>query len=49
MVYKARPHSYRELPYKIAEYGTVYRFERSGQPHGLMRTCGFTQNDTHIC
>ncbi|MGH3687329.1 MAG: threonine--tRNA ligase [Pseudonocardiaceae bacterium] len=48
MVYKARPHSYRELPYKIAEYGTVYRFERSGQLHGLMRVRGFTQNDAHI-
>ncbi|MDQ3762858.1 MAG: threonine--tRNA ligase [Actinomycetota bacterium] len=48
MVYKARPHSYRELPYKIAEYGTVYRFERSGQLHGIMRTRGFTQNDAHI-
>jgi threonyl-tRNA synthetase len=48
MVYKARQHSYRELPYKIAEYGTVYRFERSGQLHGIMRTRGFTQNDAHI-
>jgi threonyl-tRNA synthetase len=48
MVYKARPHSYRELPYKIAEYGTVYRLERSGQLHGLMRTRGFIQNDAHI-
>nr|WP_236706358.1 threonine--tRNA ligase [Frankia sp. ACN1ag] len=48
MVYKARPKSYRELPYKIAEYGTVYRFERSGQLHGLMRARGFTQNDAHI-
>lgn len=48
MVYRARPHSYRELPFKIAEYGTVYRFERSGQLHGIMRTRGFTQNDAHI-
>jgi threonyl-tRNA synthetase len=48
MVYKARPRSYRELPYKIAEYGTVYRFERSGQLYGLMRTRGFAQNDAHI-
>jgi threonyl-tRNA synthetase len=48
MVYKARPHSYRDLPYKLAEHGTVYRFERSGQLHGLMRTRGFTQNDAHI-
>lgn len=48
MVYRARQRSYRDLPYKIAEYGTVYRFERSGQLHGLMRTRGFTQNDAHI-
>ncbi|MFF4607892.1 threonine--tRNA ligase [Streptomyces sp. NPDC001339] len=48
MVYRARPHSYRDLPYKIAEYGTVYRFERSGQLYGLMRARGFTQNDAHI-
>jgi threonyl-tRNA synthetase len=48
MVYKARLRSYRELPFKVAEYGTVYRFERSGQLHGLMRTRGFTQNDAHI-
>ncbi|HJQ02088.1 MAG TPA: threonine--tRNA ligase [Jatrophihabitans sp.] len=48
MVYRARPKSYRELPYKIAEYGTVYRFERSGQLLGLMRARGFTQNDAHI-
>ena len=48
MVYKARLRSYRELPLKLAEYGTVYRFERSGQLHGLMRTRGFTQNDAHI-
>jgi len=48
MVFRARPHSYRDLPFKIAEYGTVYRFERSGQLHGMMRTRGFTQNDAHI-
>lgn len=48
MVYRARPRSYRDLPYKIAEYGTVYRFERSGQLHGMMRSRGFTQNDAHI-
>jgi threonyl-tRNA synthetase len=48
MVYRARQHSYRDLPYKIAEYGTVYRFERSGQLYGTMRTRGFTQNDAHI-
>lgn len=48
MVYRARQRSYRELPFKIAEYGTVYRYERSGQLHGLMRARGFTQNDAHI-
>lgn len=48
MVYRSRPRSYRELPYKIAEYGTVYRFERSGQLYGTMRTRSFTQNDAHI-
>jgi threonyl-tRNA synthetase len=48
MVYKARQHSYRDLPFRVAEYGTVYRFERSGQLHGLMRTRGFSQNDAHI-
>ncbi|MCI0438159.1 MAG: threonine--tRNA ligase, partial [Chloroflexi bacterium] len=45
MIYKSRPHSYRELPIRYAEYGTVYRYERSGQLFGLMRTRGFTQND----
>ncbi len=48
MVYRARPRSYRELPFKLAEYGTVYRYERSGQLYGLMRARGFTQNDAHI-
>jgi threonyl-tRNA synthetase len=48
MVYKARLRSYRELPLKLAEYGTVYRYERSGQLQGMMRTRGFTQNDAHI-
>jgi len=48
MIYKARRHSYRELPIRYAEYGTVYRYESSGQLHGLMRTRGFTQNDAHI-
>lgn len=47
-VFAARPHSYRDLPYRIAEYGTVYRFEQTGQLHGLMRVRGFTQNDAHI-
>jgi threonyl-tRNA synthetase len=48
MAYKARPRSYRELPLRFAEYGTVYRYERSGSLHGLMRARGFTQNDAHI-
>jgi threonyl-tRNA synthetase len=48
LVYKARPHSYRDLPVKLAEYGTVYRLERSGQLHGLLRPRGFTQNDGHV-
>jgi threonyl-tRNA synthetase len=48
MIYAARPRSYRELPFKITEYATVYRFERSGQLYGLMRARGFTQNDAHI-
>ena len=47
-IFSARPRSYRELPLKLAEYGTVYRFERSGQLYGLMRAGGFTQNDAHI-
>ncbi len=47
-VYKAKQHSYRELPLRFAELGTVYRFERSGALHGLMRVRGFTQDDAHI-
>lgn len=48
LIYKSRPHSYRELPLRYAEYGTVYRYELSGTLSGLMRTRGFTQNDAHI-
>ena len=48
MIYKARKRSYRELPLRLAEYGQVYRFERSGSLHGLMRVRGFCQNDAHI-
>ncbi|MDP2638972.1 MAG: threonine--tRNA ligase [Candidatus Azambacteria bacterium] len=48
MIYRARQHSYRELPIKYAEYGTVYRYELSGTLAGLLRTRGFTQNDAHI-
>ncbi len=47
-VYNSRQRSYRELPVRYAELGTVYRFERSGALHGLMRVRGFTQDDAHI-
>ncbi|MBK6880511.1 MAG: threonine--tRNA ligase [Elusimicrobia bacterium] len=48
LIYKSTLHSYRELPLRYAEFGTVYRFERSGVLHGLMRVRGFTQDDAHI-
>ncbi len=48
LIYKSALHSYRELPLRYAEFGTVYRFERSGVMHGLMRVRGFTQDDAHI-
>jgi threonyl-tRNA synthetase len=48
MIYKTKLHSYRELPVKYAELGTVYRFEKSGVLHGLLRVRGFTQDDGHI-
>lgn len=47
-VYKADPHSYREFPIRWCELGTVYRYERTGALHGLMRVRGFTQDDAHI-
>jgi len=47
-IYKTTLHSYRELPIRLAELGTVYRYERSGVLHGLMRVRGFTQDDAHI-
>jgi len=47
-IYKSRVRSYRELPFKIAELGTVYRYEMSGVLHGLLRVRGFTQDDAHI-
>ncbi|MEN0061207.1 MAG: threonine--tRNA ligase [Myxococcota bacterium] len=47
-VYRSRKRSYRELPMRYAELGTVYRYERSGALHGLMRVRGFTQDDAHI-
>jgi threonyl-tRNA synthetase len=48
MIYKTNKHSYRELPFRWAELGTVYRYEKSGTLHGLMRVRGFTQDDAHI-
>jgi len=48
MIYKSRMRSYRELPLRWAELGTVYRYERSGTLHGLLRVRGFTQDDAHI-
>jgi threonyl-tRNA synthetase len=48
MIYNNRPHSYRELPVRFAELGTVYRYERSGVLHGMERVRGFTQDDSHI-
>ncbi len=47
-IYKSKIRSYRELPIKYAEFGTVYRYEKSGVLHGLTRVRGFTQDDTHI-
>ena len=48
MIYKTKLHSYRELPIRYGELGTVYRFEKSGVLHGLMRVRGFTQDDGHV-
>ncbi|MGE0453814.1 MAG: threonine--tRNA ligase [Vicinamibacteria bacterium] len=47
-IYRSRLRSYRELPFRYAELGTVYRFERSGVLHGLLRVRGFTQDDAHL-
>ena len=47
-IYKFKPHSYKELPIRMAEFGTVYRYEQSGELHGLTRVRGFTQDDAHI-
>ena len=47
-IYKAFPRSYKELPLRFAEFGTVYRYEQSGELHGLTRVRGFTQDDAHI-
>jgi len=48
MIYKSRLRSYRELPLRFAEWGTVYRYERGGVLHGLLRVRGFTQDDAHL-
>ena len=47
-IYKTVPKSYKELPYRVAEFGTVYRYEQSGELHGLTRVRGFTQDDAHL-
>ena len=47
-IYKSKPRSYKDLPIRYAEWGTVYRYERSGTLHGLLRVRGFTQDDAHI-
>lgn len=47
-IYNSKPHSYKELPLRFAEFGTVYRYEQSGELHGLTRVRGFTQDDAHI-
>jgi threonyl-tRNA synthetase len=47
-VYQATPHSYRDLPVRLAEFGTVYRFEQSGELNGMIRLRGFTQDDAHL-
>jgi threonyl-tRNA synthetase len=48
LIFRSRTRSYRELPLRLFEFGTVYRYERSGVLHGLLRTRGFTQDDSHI-
>jgi threonyl-tRNA synthetase len=48
MIYKSQQRSYRDLPLRLAEFGTVYRYERSGVMHGLLRVRGFTQDDAHL-
>jgi threonyl-tRNA synthetase len=48
LIFKSRPRSYRDLPMRFAELGTVYRYERSGTLHGMLRVRGFTQDDAHI-
>ena len=47
-IYNCKPRSYKDLPFRVAEFGTVYRYEQSGELHGLTRVRGFTQDDAHI-
>ena len=47
-IYKTKPRSYKDMPLRLAEFGTVYRYEQSGELHGLTRVRGFTQDDAHI-
>ena len=47
-IYKFKPRSYKDLPLRFAEFGTVYRYEQSGELHGLTRVRGFTQDDAHL-
>ena len=47
-IFASQPHSYRDLPVRLAEFGTVYRYERSGVLHGMLRVRGFTQDDAHL-
>ena len=47
-IYKFKPRSYKDLPIRLAEFGTVYRYEQSGELHGLTRVRGFTQDDAHL-
>jgi threonyl-tRNA synthetase len=47
-IFKSQPRSYRDLPLRLAEFGTVYRYEQSGELHGLTRVRGFTQDDAHL-
>jgi threonyl-tRNA synthetase len=47
-IYKSKPRSYKDLPLRFAEFGTVYRYEQSGELHGLTRVRGFTQDDAHL-
>jgi len=47
-IYKTQPRSYKDLPLRLAEFGTVYRYEKSGELHGLTRVRGFTQDDAHL-